>query len=196
MRSPKSLRPCSVRSVPWSECFRTSASNSTPRSTTRSVDMVGSLSGRQWPDVGEFVEAYESSMARDGQAELCRKMRTVAPGQAELRRDLGRTDPSAAERLADALASFPPVGGRFLGFRLCGELGQGALGRVYLARQGDLANRLVALKVSADVSGETQVLAQLQHTNVIPVYSVHRSGLLQAVCMPYLGATTLAHTLA
>src|SRR5262249_55544637 len=51
-------------------------------------------------------------------------------------------------------------------------------------------------KVSADVSGESHVLAQLQHTNVVPVYSVHRSGPLQAVCMPYLGATTLADTLA
>ncbi|MCA1686885.1 MAG: serine/threonine protein kinase, partial [Planctomycetia bacterium] len=33
-------------------------------------------------------------------------------------------------------------------------------------------------------------------TNVVPVYSVHRRGPLQAVCMPYLGATTLADTLA
>src|SRR5262249_18311291 len=37
--------------------------------------------------------------------------------------------------------------------------------------------------------------AQLQHTNIVPIYSVHRSGCLQAVCMPYLGPCTLAHVL-
>ena len=80
------------------------------------------------------------------------------------------------------------MGGTFLGFRLESELGRGAFGRVYLARQGDLANRPVALKISADVIGETHALAQLQHTNIVPIYSVHRSGPLQAVCMPYLGS--------
>src|SRR5262249_42197067 len=37
--------------------------------------------------------------------------------------------------------------------------------------------------------------ARLQHTNIVPIYSVHREGALQAVCMPYLGTTTLAHLL-
>jgi serine/threonine protein kinase/tetratricopeptide (TPR) repeat protein len=115
--------------------------------------------------------------------------------QAELVRSLDRTDPHAAERLAEALGSFPRPGADFLGFRLCGELGRGAFGRVFLARQGDLADRLVALKVSADVAGESHALARLQHTNIVPIYSVHRRGPLQAVCMPYLGATTLADTL-
>src|SRR5262249_9142922 len=32
----------------------------------------------------------------------------------------------------------------------------------------------------------------LQHTNIVPVYSVHRTGPLQVLCMPYFGATTLA----
>jgi tetratricopeptide (TPR) repeat protein len=49
--------------------------------------------------------------------------------------------------------------------------------------------------VAADVFGESQALAQLLHTNIVPVYSVHRAGALQAVCMPYLGATTLADVL-
>jgi serine/threonine protein kinase/tetratricopeptide (TPR) repeat protein len=116
-----------------------------------------------------------------------------APG--ELLRTLDRDDPHAAERLAEALAGLPRAGTDFLGFRLCGELGRGAFGRVFLARQGDLADRLVALKVSADVAGESHALARLQHTNIVPIYSVHRRGPLQAVCMPYLGATTLADTL-
>ena len=115
---------------------------------------------------------------------------------AEMLRELDRTDPIAAESLAGAMSGFPRVGERFLGFELRGELGRGAFGRVYLARQGDLANRLVALKVSSKMAGESHALAQLQHTNVVPIYSVHRRGALQAVCMPYLGATTLADTLA
>jgi serine/threonine protein kinase/Flp pilus assembly protein TadD len=115
--------------------------------------------------------------------------------QAEMLRSLDRTDPHAAERLADALAGLRRVDVEFLGFRLCGELGRGAFGRVFLARQGDLGNRLVALKVSADVTGESHALARLQHTNIVPIYSVHRQGSLQAVCMPYLGVTTLADTL-
>src|SRR5262249_697617 len=34
--------------------------------------------------------------------------------------------------------------------------------------------------------------AQLQHTNIMPIFSEHRTGNLHAVCMPYYGSTTLA----
>ncbi|HWB08542.1 MAG TPA: protein kinase [Pirellulales bacterium] len=90
---------------------------------------------------------------------------------------------------------FPEVGDDFLGFRLVGELGHGAFGKVYLARQEGLANRTVALKVSKILFGESHTLAQLQHTNIVPVYSVHVRRPFQAVCMPYLGGTTLADVL-
>src|SRR5207253_9410320 len=88
------------------------------------------------------------------------------------------------------------VGDWFAGFELVALLGRGAFGRVYLARQGNLADRFVALKVSTDLTGESRTLARLQHTNVVPIYSVHRVAPFQAVCMPYFGATTLAHLLA
>jgi tetratricopeptide (TPR) repeat protein len=32
----------------------------------------------------------------------------------------------------------------------------------------------------------------MQHTNIVPIYSFHRAGPFQAVCMPYFGRTTLA----
>src|SRR5262249_37117163 len=83
----------------------------------------------------------------------------------------------------------------FCGFRLLVELGRGAFARVFLAQQGDLARRLVVLKVSPTTDDEPQTLAQLQHTNVVPIYSVHRAGKLQAVCMPFFGAATLATVL-
>src|SRR5262249_7179246 len=100
-----------------------------------------------------------------------------------------------ADPLAEAAARMPGAGDDFLGFRLLEELGRGAFGRVFLARQGDLADRQVVLKISADLHGESQTLAQLQHTNIVPVYSVHRARPFQAVCMPYFGATTLADVL-
>jgi serine/threonine protein kinase/Tfp pilus assembly protein PilF len=77
-------------------------------------------------------------------------------------------------------------------FELVARLGEGAFGRVYLARQHDLGGRLVALKVSTEGSGEARLLARLLHTNVVPIYSTHRVGHCHATCMPYLGSTTLA----
>jgi serine/threonine protein kinase/Tfp pilus assembly protein PilF len=110
--------------------------------------------------------------------------------------------PSPADADAESVArwvqngkTLPSPGQTFLGFRLEDELGRGAFGRVFLARQGDLAGRLVALKIACDIVGESQTLAQLQHTNIVPIYSFHRVGPLQAVCMPYFGRTTLAQVL-
>jgi eukaryotic-like serine/threonine-protein kinase len=118
-----------------------------------------------------------------------------APEQAGLFADLHRSDPEADQLQAQAAVAMPEVGTELLGFRLLAELGQGAVGRVYLAQQGDLANRYVVLKVSPTIDQESRTLAQLQHTNIVPVYSIHRAGPLQAVCMPYFGATTLSAVL-
>lgn len=103
----------------------------------------------------------------------------------------------ARETIGDttANAELPAVGERFLEFDLVDELGRGTFGRVYLARQGGLAERLVALKVTRAAGAESQHLARLQHTNIVPIYSVHRAGDWQAVCMPYFGRTTLADAL-
>jgi eukaryotic-like serine/threonine-protein kinase len=118
-----------------------------------------------------------------------------SPEKMEFFVDLHRSDPEACHRLAEAVTVLPEVGTELLGFRLLGELGHGAFGRVYLAQQGDLANRPVVLKISPRIDDEPRTLAQLQHTNIVPVYSVHHAGPLQAVCMPYFGATTLASVL-
>lgn len=91
--------------------------------------------------------------------------------------------------------SLPKVGDRFLRFSLIGILGRGAFGNVYLARQSELADRLVALKISTEIRSEPENLARLQHANIVPIHSVHRSGTLQAVCMPYFGSVTLAHVI-
>jgi serine/threonine protein kinase/tetratricopeptide (TPR) repeat protein len=110
-------------------------------------------------------------------------------------RDVRRSDPQAARQLAQALTAMPEAGTEFLGFHLLTELGRGTFGRVYLARQGELADRPVALKVSGDILGESRVLAQLRHTNIVPIFSVHHASPFHAVCMPFLGCTTLQDVL-
>jgi serine/threonine protein kinase len=111
-------------------------------------------------------------------------------------RDVLRNDPATAHRLGEAAAAMPRAGATFHGFQLVRELGRGTFGRVFLARQPDVADRPVVVKVAADVGGEVRALAQLQHANIVPVYSAHAAGPLQVVCMPYLGEHTLADVIA
>jgi serine/threonine protein kinase len=88
-------------------------------------------------------------------------------------------------------------GASLFGFTLRRELGRGAFARVFLAEQANLAGRPVAIKVSAIEGSEPQTLAQLQHTHIVPVYSVHedaRAG-LRALCMPYFGGASLSQVL-
>ena len=109
--------------------------------------------------------------------------------------DPPESTPSRPDRAATAASAMPVLGDDFLGFRLIEELGRGAFGRVFLAQQGDLADRLVALKVSPEMPGESRTLAQLQHTNIVPIFSVHQALPLHAICMPYYGRTTLVDLL-
>jgi serine/threonine protein kinase/predicted Zn-dependent protease len=75
------------------------------------------------------------------------------------------------------------------------QLGRGAFGIVFRARQSDLAAREVVLKITAARSVEPQRLAKLQHTNIVPLYSMHVHAGMLAICMPYFGRQTLAQVL-
>lgn len=94
-------------------------------------------------------------------------------------------------RLEDRI-DFPRAGDHRDGFHYVSEIGRGSFSRVFLARQDQLADRLVVLKVSCERWNESDLLARLQHTNIVPIYSVHRLQDYQIVCMPYLGCCTLA----
>ncbi len=98
---------------------------------------------------------------------------------------------------ADQPTRWPAAGDSFLGFTLLRELGQGAFGRVFLAREPALGNRLVVVKFSLRGAAEAEVLGKLRHPNIVPVHSVKEdpSSRLTAVCMPYLGAATLCDVL-
>ena len=82
-------------------------------------------------------------------------------------------------------------GQTLLGFQLVEVLGRGAFGTAYLARQGTLSDRFVVIKISPHLDDEPRLLAQLQHTNIVPIYSIHYWRPFQIVCMPYFGTTTL-----
>ena len=86
-------------------------------------------------------------------------------------------------------------GDQFLDFELVCELGVGAFAKVFLAKQAELADRLVVLKITKAKSSEAQRLARLQHTHIVPVHSVHAQDELNALCMPNFGPCTLADAL-
>ena len=110
--------------------------------------------------------------------------------------EFSQSEPAAAAELLVTRRQLPHVGERFGPFELTALLGQGAFGKVFLARQKSLSDRLVALKVTFGRPLEAQKLARLQHNNIVPVYSVHRRGKLSGICMPYLGSATLADLIA
>lgn len=101
---------------------------------------------------------------------------------------------SAGSSASGPTLALPNVGDELFGFRLRHALGSGAFARVYLAEQADLAGRPVVLKVSDTDGDEPQTLAQMQHTNIVPIYSVHEDATagLRAVCMPYFGGASLS----
>ena len=120
------------------------------------------------------------------------KNRTEADKRTVILEQLRIARPLTAQRLENAFEQMPGLGQHIFGFKLADDLGEGSFAKVFLAHQEELADRPVVLKISPSLHDEPRKLARLQHTNIVPIFSVHRLGNLQAVCMPYLGATTLA----
>jgi hypothetical protein len=89
---------------------------------------------------------------------------------------------------------FPAAGETLGDFRLLAELGRGAHSRAFLAEQPSLAGRPVVLKLSPRAGGEHLRLARLQHTHIVPLYSVHEfpERRLRGLCQPYFGGRSLA----
>lgn len=99
----------------------------------------------------------------------------------------------SSQRIKDQrnLDELPDPGTEWDDFELLGLLGVGAFSKVYIAKQQGLSGRLVALKLTYRKTQEPQWLATLQHSAIVPVYSVHENNGTYGICMPFLGNTTL-----
>jgi serine/threonine protein kinase/Tfp pilus assembly protein PilF len=82
-------------------------------------------------------------------------------------------------------------------FTLLTELGRGAQGCVYLARQRSLEDRPVVLKISPYRGREHLNLARLHHSYIVPLYAMHEDADRdrRVLCMPYFGGATLKDVL-
>jgi len=93
--------------------------------------------------------------------------------------------------------TYPRVGESVGDFHLLAKLGHGGHGCVFLATQISLADRPVVIKFTPLLGHEHLSLARLQHTHIMPLFSVledpERN--LRALCMPYFGGATLAQLL-
>src|SRR5579862_5620155 len=103
-------------------------------------------------------------------------------------------------RVSATAAQAPPD--IFDGYEMMEEIGRGAMGVVYKARDPQL-QRFVALKVllggehasAAELArfrSEAQAAAGLSHRNIVPVYQVGESDGRAYFCMKYVEGTTLA----
>lgn len=92
---------------------------------------------------------------------------------------------------------WPAVGDNYLEFDLLEELGGGRFSRVFLAREMELGERTVVLKVCYTGEDEAQTLGRLQHPNIVPVNSVRHdfSTNLSAISLQYMGRSTLGDVL-
>lgn len=92
-----------------------------------------------------------------------------------------------------------PVAGDAIGpYVLERELGEGGFARVFLARQADLADRPVVVKVTTRPTREPWLLARARHPNIVEVltHAEVDDGALQLIAMPFLGGAALSTVLA
>jgi eukaryotic-like serine/threonine-protein kinase len=96
------------------------------------------------------------------------------------------------ELFAKADRDWPRPGDCFAGLGIVRELGRGAFARAYLALDPDTGNRPVVLKLSPAPSSEARTLGPISHPNIVAIHWAKQIGGLHAICMPFVGAATLA----
>jgi serine/threonine protein kinase/tetratricopeptide (TPR) repeat protein len=157
----------------------------------------------QHPDLVRFPRAvvrviYEEVCLREEHGETLAPSELIArfpQWQAELELLLDCHGLMLADQEPTA---FPKLGEVLGDFRLLALLGRGAQGRVFLAAQLSLGDRLVVLKVSPRDDGDEHLsLARLQHTAIVPLYAAYDfpERNLHALCMPYFGGASLSELL-
>ena len=99
--------------------------------------------------------------------------------------------PGSSDTLANKADELSP-GSVLFDFQIHRLLGKGAFGQVYLALQLSL-NRFIALKVAADLGAEGRTMAQLEHPNIVQVYSeqIVKETNTRLLCMQFVAGPTL-----
>lgn len=138
---------------------------------------------------------------------LLRERAGVAPDPAEFARHFPEFQASVQDLLeahcllmadpgllAPPDEEWPEIGGTLEGLELRSELGRGTFGRAYLAFDPAL-DRLRVIKLAGGGAAEAKLIGGLNHPHVIDVLWTRPVGRRTAVCMPFVGATTLASLL-
>ncbi len=107
-----------------------------------------------------------------------------APKELDTLGDINATNETSSSKVPNAVASNTNSEVLLGRFRVQKVLGEGAFGKVYLAKDEQL-NRLVAIKISKEIIldknvldsflSEAQMLAKLDHPNIVPVHDVGNS---------------------
>jgi serine/threonine protein kinase len=100
------------------------------------------------------------------------------------------------ELFEKAETDWPEPGDDFAGLGIVRELGRGAFARAYLALDPDTGSRPVVLKLSPAPSSEARTLGPISHPNIVAIHWAKRFRGLHAICMPFVGATTLGDAIA
>jgi serine/threonine protein kinase len=140
----------------------------------------------------EYCLAESSGLAPDPSAyfvrfpELEGRLRKVLDAHGEMPGFLG----------LDTGPELPVAGDEIGPYLLVRELGRGAFARVFLAKQTDLDDRLLVVKVSARPTAEARLMARADHPHIVAIHrdAVTEEG-LHLVCMPFLGGGTLGAVL-
>ncbi len=100
--------------------------------------------------------------------------------------------PSLLSHSRHVVAAVSKIGESVGEFEIIRLLGEGAFGKVFLARQTSL-DREVAVKITADLGLEGRTMARLEHAHVVQVYSetVDESLGIRLLCMQYVPGATL-----
>jgi eukaryotic-like serine/threonine-protein kinase len=147
-------------------------------------------------------------------------LRKMELGEVQDRSELLAANPDLVEALTEYLTKLDEltrlvggeprsseIVGKLLGdYRLVRELGRGGMGIVYLAQQVSL-DRMVAVKLLPFASllepkyierfkNEARAAAQLEHPNIVPVFSIGQEDGIHYYAMRYINGQSLDHVIA